>query len=308
MMKKNIISMAMGLVAMLMAVPSDTMAAVSMTDAVAFYAPDDDDDRGDKVELTDAEKYALKKPAKRSSGKGQSFKETSARMQARLAARGNFAEALRAAVVSAAKNVYGENQQIINDDYETLSKDEIKMMVGQMMKNTDVITAIITKLIDLSIQQSRHSIEKQDFVSCNNLCREAIRRVNFTHQESVKVDIETSVPDSLLILTDKLIFLKVLRELLYNADQFTQSGSITLGCYQPDEASVCFSVTDTGQGIPEEYRSKLFSKFFKPDEFSEGLGLGLTLCQTAIEQMGGNIRLDETYTTGARFIITLPLR
>jgi K+-sensing histidine kinase KdpD len=116
------------------------------------------------------------------------------------------------------------------------------------------------------------------------------------------------VPDSLLILTDKLIFLKVLRELLYNADQFTQSGSITLGCYQPDEASVCFSVTDTGQGIPEEYRSKLFSKFFKPNEFSEGLGLGLTLCQTAIEQMGGNIRLDETYTTGARFIITLPLR
>jgi signal transduction histidine kinase len=198
--------------------------------------------------------------------------------------------------------------QVINDDFETLSKDEIKMMVGRMMKNTDVITAIINKLIDLSIQQSRHSIEKQDFVSCNNLCRDAIRRVNFTHQESVKVDVETSVPDSLLILTDKLIFLKVLRELLYNADQFTQSGSITLGCYQPDEASVCFSVTDTGEGIPEEYRSKLFSKFFKPDEFSEGLGLGLTLCQTAIEQMGGNIRLDETYTTGARFIITLPLR
>ena len=115
MMKKNILTLTMGLVAMMMAVPSDTVAADSMTEVVAFYAPDDD--RGDKVELTDAEKYALKKPAKRSSGKGQSFKETSARMQARLAARGNFAEALRAAVVSAAKNVYGENQQIINDDY-----------------------------------------------------------------------------------------------------------------------------------------------------------------------------------------------
>ena len=198
--------------------------------------------------------------------------------------------------------------QVINNDYETLSKDEIKMMVGQMMKNTDVITTIITKLIDLSIQESRHCIEKQDFVSCNNLCREAIRRVSFTHQDTVKVDVETTVPDSLLILTDKIVILKVLHELLSNADQFTPSGSITLGCYQPDEATVCFSVTDTGQGIPEEYRPKVFTKFFKPNEFSEGLGLGLTLCQTAVEQMGGNIRLDETYTTGARFIITLPLK
>lgn len=197
--------------------------------------------------------------------------------------------------------------QVINNDYETLSKDEIKMMVGQMMKNTDVITTIINKLIDLSIQQSRHCIERQDYVSCNDLCRESIRRMNFTHLDTVKVDVDTSVPDSLLIRTDKTILMKVFLELLQNADQFTQNGSIILGCYQPNETSVCFSVTDTGQGIPEEYRTKIFTKFFKPNEFSEGLGLGLTLCQTAIEQMGGNLKLDEKYTTGARFIITLPL-
>ena len=198
--------------------------------------------------------------------------------------------------------------QVINNDYEKLTKDEMKMIVGQMMKNTDVITAIITKLIDLSIQQSRQGIEKQDYVSCNNLCQEAIRRVHFTHQETVKVEFQTSVNDSLLILTDKMIILKVLRELLSNANHFTQNGSITLSCDQPDEANVCFSVTDTGQGIPEEYRTKIFTRFFKPNEFSEGLGLGLTLCKTAVEQMGGNIRLDETYVTGARFIITLPLK
>lgn len=197
--------------------------------------------------------------------------------------------------------------QVINNDYETLSKDEMKMMVGQMMKNTDAITAIINKLIDISIQQSQHSIEKKDFVSCNSLCHEAIRRVDFTHQETVKVDVDTSVPDSLIMLTNKMILLKVLCELLSNADQFTQSGSITIGCYQPNEMSVCFSVTDTGQGIIEEYRTKIFTKFFKPDEFSAGLGLGLSYCQTAIKQMGGNIELDEKYTTGARFIITLPL-
>jgi hypothetical protein len=73
-------------------------------------------------------------------------------MQARLAARGNFAEALRAAVVSAAKNVYGENQQIINDDYvkdeeeasESATHDEggekqstlLKSIANEVIQNT----------------------------------------------------------------------------------------------------------------------------------------------------------------------------
>lgn len=197
--------------------------------------------------------------------------------------------------------------QVINNEYETLSKNEMKMMVGQMMKNTDTITAIVTKLIDLSIQQSRHSIEKQDNISCNALCQEAAKRVSFSHPEMVVFNIETTIPDDLHILTNKMILMKVLRELLYNADHFTQKGSITLSCYQQQENSICFSITDTGSGIPEESRIYLFTKFFKPNEFSEGLGLGLTLCKNAIEQMGGTICLDEGYTNGTRFIITLPL-
>lgn len=116
-MKKNILFMTFGMAAMLMTEVNESFAISKNTIKAEILMPSDDDDRGDKVDLTDAEKYAMKEPAKRKSGKGQSFKETSARMQARLAARGNFAESLSAAVVSAAKNVYGENQQIITDDY-----------------------------------------------------------------------------------------------------------------------------------------------------------------------------------------------
>ena len=50
-----------------------------------------------------------------------------------------------------------------------------------------------------------------------------------------------------------------------------------------------------------------FNLFYKPDEFTEGLGLGLSLCRKAINQMGGKIRIDEAYTNGTRIIITLPL-
>jgi signal transduction histidine kinase len=99
----------------------------------------------------------------------------------------------------------------------------------------------------------------------------------------------------------------VLHELISNADQFTHQGTITLGVAQPDKHSVCFSVTDTGSGISDRDKDHVFNLFYKPDEFAEGLGLGLSLCRKAIDQMGGNIRIDEAYTTGTRIIITLPL-
>ena len=70
--------------------------------------------------------------------------------------------------------------QVINEEYDTLSKDEIKMMAGQMMKNTDALTAIVNKLIALSILQSKKKIEKHDRLSCNAICRDAIQRITIS--------------------------------------------------------------------------------------------------------------------------------
>lgn len=197
--------------------------------------------------------------------------------------------------------------QVINEEYDTLSKEEIKMMVSQMMKNTDALTAIVNKLIALSVLQSQRKIEKDDRLSCNDICREAIQQIILSHPDTVMLRLDTTVPDDLQIYTNKIVIHRVLHELLINADQFTQQGKIILGCYQSDEQSVCFSVTDTGSGIPERDKAHVFNLFYKPDEFAEGLGLGLSLCRNAINQMGGNICIDDDYTTGTRIVITLPL-
>lgn len=197
--------------------------------------------------------------------------------------------------------------QVINEEYDTLSKDEIKMMVGQMMKNTDAITAIVNKLIALSILQSKRKIEKRDRISCNEICQEAIQQITLTHPDTVSLQFNTSVPDELQILTNKNVILRVLDELLSNADQFTKQGTITLSCSQSDDHSLCLCVTDTGSGIPEKHRAHVFNLFYKPDEFAEGLGLGLSLCSRAVSQLGGNIKIDDTYTNGTRIIVTLPM-
>ena len=197
--------------------------------------------------------------------------------------------------------------QVIRDDYEEISKDEMKMMVNKMMENTELITTQVNHLIELSILQSRHQMEKPDIIRCNEICREVASSITLPNQGDVKLNIETEAPEQLCMKTNKDGLTKVLTELLHNAIKFTQKGTITLRCYQTDGQRVCYSVTDTGCGIPQETRKNIFGQFVKADKFTQGLGVGLALCKNAINQLGGTIHLDEDYQNGTRIIVSLPL-
>ncbi|MBO4430227.1 MAG: ATP-binding protein, partial [Bacteroidaceae bacterium] len=96
-------------------------------------------------------------------------------------------------------------------------------------------------------------------------------------------------------------------QMLDNANQFTQQGTITLECRLKDERNVNFIVTDTGIGISEENAERVFIPFLKLDYYSEGLGIGLTIVRRSAELMGGTFILDSSYKEGARFVLTMPL-
>ena len=197
--------------------------------------------------------------------------------------------------------------QVIHSEYQNISHDEMKMMVDNMMSSTNTITSIVDQLLELSIQQSRQHIDKNDYVGCNFLCREAVKGLTLQHPDKVKIDIETAVTDNLRIKTNKDCLMKILHELLVNSDKFTKEGSIVVGCEQTDDHTVCFSVSDTGPGVPEAERNHIFEQFVKLDDFTDGLGLGLTICRNTARLLGGDIRLDDKYTGGSRFLITMPL-
>ena len=69
-----------------------------------------------------------------------------------------------------------------------------------------------------------------------------------------------------------------------------------------------FSVTDTGCGIPVEKAEKVFARFEKLNEHAQGTGLGLSICKINVENLGGKIWVDTSYTNGARFVFTHPLK
>ena len=98
----------------------------------------------------------------------------------------------------------------------------------------------------------------------------------------------------------------ILLHLLENAVRYTpDGGKVTLDFKKRGAHTHQFIVTDTGCGISEEQRSKLFKPFSEIKDLTQGDGLGLPICSLMAIRMNGSLTLDEGYTKGARFILEL---
>lgn len=204
-------------------------------------------------------------------------------------------------------NIIGGFTQVLRDEHETMDETEVSAITHDIMQNSHTISNIIDNWMRTLALEGIDQVERNDDISCNEVCKTAAETITLRHPDTVTLKVEHHVPDSLHIVTDKGCLLKVLSELLHNANKYTREGSITISCIQPDSQSVCFMVSDTGPGIAEEHHEHVFSQFTKLDDFSEGLGMGLTLCRKLAGLLGGHITLDAAYTKGARFVLTLPV-
>ncbi len=204
-------------------------------------------------------------------------------------------------------NIIGGFTQVLRDEHETMDETEVSAITHDIMQNSHTISNIIDNWMRTLALEGIDQVKRNDDISCNEVCKTAAETITLRHPDTVTLKVEHHVPDSLHIVTDKGCLLKVLSELLHNANKYTREGSITISCIQPDSQSVCFMVSDTGPGIAEEHHEHVFSQFTKLDDFSEGLGMGLTLCRKLAGLLGGHITLDAAYTKGARFVLTLPV-
>ncbi len=97
--------------------------------------------------------------------------------------------------------------------------------------------------------------------------------------------------------------------LLENAFKYTPEGGKVEVIGTLNEDTVAITVADTGIGIAESDRSRVFDRFYRADNarFRSGMGLGLSIAQSVAEQHGGTITLESTVGQGSRFTVILPL-
>lgn len=204
-------------------------------------------------------------------------------------------------------NIIGGFAQVLRDGNDMLSEEEKAAITNDMLQNSHTITNIVNNWVMTLVLENTVVIVGNDIVNCNELCKQATDYISLRNPETVKLEIQTTIPDSLQIQTNKTYVLKILSELLYNANKYTNNGSITISNKQLDSNHVCFRVSDTGPGIPLDDRERIFNQFTKLNSFNEGLGMGLYLCRRLATLLGGSLDLDVTYTNGASFVLILPI-
>ena len=84
-------------------------------------------------------------------------------------------------------------------------------------------------------------------------------------------------------------------------------GTLTISSQQRENYLV-FTVSDTGEGIPEANLDRIFDPFFTTKPVGKGTGLGLSICYGIIDKMGGKLEVESTLGKGTTFLISIPLQ
>lgn len=196
------------------------------------------------------------------------------------------------------------------------AKEEIKKNITD---NTNRITDVVNKMLDLSDASSSTVIERNDLTTPEQLASLAVEETDITKAQHLvfEMRIDPAIKD-MQIHTNEKQATRLLSLLLDNACKFTKPSHNPLShrnnpqqvrlIVKPNDChQLEFIVEDTGIGIKPEESEHIFEEFVQLDEYYDGTGIGLTVARSVARRMGGDIKLDTQYTEGARFIATLPI-
>lgn len=189
---------------------------------------------------------------------------------------------------------------------ETDDLEERKAYSQIVHKNNELLLQLITDILDISkIEAGTLDIVYTD-VDINQMCSEIIHAYSLKTQDSpVKVTFDEYMPRC-VIRSDKNRLTQILNNFINNALKFTHEGGISLGYHLVGKDKIKFYVRDTGTGIAKENLDAIFTRFVKLDSFVPGTGLGLPICKSLIEQMGGEIGVESEVGKGSYFWFVHP--
>ena len=187
-----------------------------------------------------------------------------------------------------------------------LSEEEKQEFISIINDNTDLLLKLVNDVLELSRIESGN----MSFNYREESVRSLLNSIYNTHQLTISSSLKfiKEFPEGdVFVHIDNMRMTQVITNFLNNAKKFTKSGHIKLGYHhQPASHEVHIFVEDTGAGIPKEELQIIFDRFYKHNEFAQGVGLGLSICKVIVEKMQGRIEVTSEINKGSRFTVVLP--
>jgi heavy metal sensor kinase len=184
--------------------------------------------------------------------------------------------------------------------------DAYRAIIGSMLEEADRLAGLVNRLLTLSRAETGQASLSRDVVDLQRLADDVVAHLSVLAEEkrqSVVVERQGN-PEA---VADRQVLRQALINLVDNAIKFTPHGGrvqIRLG-ESPGKTTI--DVVDSGPGIPEAARARVFDRFYRADSDGEGgTGLGLSIAKGAVEANGGRLTLEDAGPRGSTFRITMP--
>lgn len=187
--------------------------------------------------------------------------------------------------------------ELLTETDDAEEKFEYKQLIET---NSEILLKLIGDILDLSkIEVGSIDINRQKLNLCQ-LCDELYR--SFQQRiKNPKVTLKLINPYTKCVANfDKYRFMQIFTNFATNAIKYTPQGEIVMG-YECMPGQVRIYVKDSGIGIPEEKKKRIFSRFEKLDTFAQGTGLGLSICKAIADATGGEVGFKSKANIGSEF-------
>ena len=206
-------------------------------------------------------------------------------------------------------NILSGFSQVLTTEGVELDNHEKAKIAQDIVENTNRITNLVNKMLELSDAGSRNVIERNDQVLVAHIAGDAVAATNLADNRDVNFEMQVEAEaENVSVMTNNDSAVRALSLILDNACKFTAKSDnreVRL-CVKATPDTVEMIVEDSGIGVPPEEAEHIFEEFVQLDEFYEGTGIGLTIARSMARRMGGDVTLDTSYSPGARFILSLP--
>lgn len=182
---------------------------------------------------------------------------------------------------------------------------------SEMMKivevNNELLLQLISDILDLSKLEAGTLEFVEKDVDVNSICKAVAGAIEMKAKKDVKVKVELQ-KDDCHIMSDPNRIKQVLINFASNAAKFTDKGHIIIGYHFSKLDRIRFFVEDTGIGIPEDKKAKIFERFVKLNTFVQGTGLGLQISKEIVTCLGGIIGVESEPGEGSMFWFEIPVK